>query len=272
MHDQMASNLTHYPEERGNMSIDGKEIIGDRSDYRPDSIEMEKFICAIHGEDDLFEVRAFSGRHIFAGWFRASPGVGVVVAEKLKGLGTIEGAFVTVHRIKPDAIDPRRIGIMPRQTKKSGGTTRDEDVSERLYLVVDVDPVRAAGCEKLGATDAERAAALEVAIKVREDLEGFLGAPLFVDSGNGAHLYFHLPRPEPGGPIVNDDDDPITLHLRLLARRYDTAGARIDTTVRNASRVMRLPGTWARKGDATPDRPHRMAKLLGGVPHGWQPG
>lgn len=239
----------------------------------PDADQIESFLLATHAHGSLFECRAFAkaDRLIFAGWFHAVPGVGGVVADKLKGLGPIEGAFVTVHRIKPDAIDPRRIGIMPRQTKKSGGTTRDEDVSERLYLVVDVDPVRAAGCEKLGATDAERAAALEVAIKVREDLDAFLGAPLFVDSGNGVHLYFHLPRPEPGGPILNDEDDPITLHLRLLARRYDTPGATIDTTVRNASRVMRLPGTWARKGEATDERPHRMAKLLE-VPNGWQPG
>jgi hypothetical protein len=239
----------------------------------PDADQIEAFLLATHAQGELFEVRAFAkaDRLIFAGWFHATPGVGLVVADKLKGLGPIEGAFVTVHRIKPDAIDPRRIGIMPRQTKKSGGTTTDADVSERLYLVVDVDPVRAVGCEKLGATDSERAAALEVAIKVREDLEGFLGAPLFVDSGNGVHLYFHLPRPEPGGPIVNDDEDPITLHLKMLADIYNTPAATIDVTVRNASRVMKLPGTWTRKGEETADRPHRMAKLLE-VPHGWVAG
>lgn len=239
----------------------------------PDAEQIERFLLATHRAGELFEVRAFAraDRLIFAGWFYARAGVGGVVADKLKGLGPIEGAFTTVHRLKPDAIDPARIGIMPRQTKKSGGTTRDEDVSERRYLLVDIDPVRAMGFDKCAASDEERSAALAVAMNVREDLEAFLGAPLFIDSGNGIHLYFHTPGPEPGGPIADEDHDPITLHLKLLADRYDTPGAKIDTTVRNASRVMKLPGTWTRKGEESSDRPHRMAKLLE-VPNGWQPG
>ena len=32
--------------------------------------------------------------------------------------------------------------------------------------------------------------------------------------------------------------------------------------VANPSRILKLPGTWARKGDSVPDRPHRMARVL----------
>lgn len=239
----------------------------------PDADEIERFLLAAKRPGELFEVRAFAqaDRMIFAGWFNAAPGVGSVVADKLKGLGPIEGAFFTPHRIKPDAISAHRIGVMARQTKRTGGTTRDEDIAERVYLLVDVDPVRAPGCEKMGATLAETMAAAELADKVKADLTEFFGRPLVVDSGNGFHLYFRLPAPEPGGPILDDDNDAITTILRLLADRYDNEHAKIDTTVRNASRVMKLPGTWTRKGDATDDRPHRIAKILE-VPNDWVAG
>jgi hypothetical protein len=47
-----------------------------------------------------------------------------------------------------------------------------------------------------------------------------------------------------------------------LASKFDTPAAHVDTGVHNAARIARLPGTWNRKGVATPDRPHRVAKLL----------
>ncbi len=36
----------------------------------------------------------------------------------------------------------------------------------------------------------------------------------------------------------------------------------MDTSVGNAARISRLPGTWNRKGEDTTDRPHRRAKVL----------
>ncbi len=36
----------------------------------------------------------------------------------------------------------------------------------------------------------------------------------------------------------------------------------VDTSVFNAARIVKLYGTAARKGDATPDRPHRRSQFL----------
>jgi hypothetical protein len=49
--------------------------------------------------------------------------------------------------------------------------------------------------------------------------------------------------------------------LRALAAKFSTAQVTIDTKVFNAARVCKLYGTVARKGDSTPDRPHRVATL-----------
>ncbi|GAI49189.1 unnamed protein product, partial [marine sediment metagenome] len=47
-----------------------------------------------------------------------------------------------------------------------------------------------------------------------------------------------------------------------LATRFDDDAVSIDPGVFNAARIWKLPGTLARKGDSTPDRPHRLATLL----------
>src|SRR5262249_12273358 len=36
----------------------------------------------------------------------------------------------------------------------------------------------------------------------------------------------------------------------------------VDLSIYNAARIWKLYGTWACKGDSTPERPHRVAQLL----------
>ena len=62
---------------------------------------------------------------------------------------------------------------------------------------------------------------------------------------------------------VPADDDGLTRRfLEVLARRFDNACASIDRGVFNPARIWRLYGTRACKGEPTPDRPHRMAKIM----------
>ncbi|MDR0615219.1 MAG: hypothetical protein LBG29_00265 [Synergistaceae bacterium] len=50
--------------------------------------------------------------------------------------------------------------------------------------------------------------------------------------------------------------------LASLAVMFDDEKTRIDTSVFNASRICKVYGTMARKGDDTPERPHRRSALL----------
>ena len=50
--------------------------------------------------------------------------------------------------------------------------------------------------------------------------------------------------------------------LKALATQYDNPGATVNTRVHNPSRIAKIPGTWARKGDDTKERPHRRSKVL----------
>ena len=134
-------------------------------------------------------------------------------------------------------------------------TTSDKEIVRRLVLPIDIDAIRPAG---ISATDAEKAEALKVA----DDVDRYLQAqgwppPMFVDSGNGYHLFYRVDLP-------NDAARPamVKANLARLADKFDTDAAKVDQSIHNAARIMRIPGTWARKGDPTGDRLHRPSILM----------
>src|ERR1019366_5922061 len=49
---------------------------------------------------------------------------------------------------------------------------------------------------------------------------------------------------------------------KALAARFDTTDCKVDTSVYNPSRISKLPGTMACKGENTAERPHRMARVI----------
>ena len=50
--------------------------------------------------------------------------------------------------------------------------------------------------------------------------------------------------------------------LEALAKRFSYGQVELDTTVHNLSRISKIYGTLAGKGDSTRERPHRLAQLL----------
>jgi hypothetical protein len=99
-------------------------------------------------------------------------------------------------------------------------------------------------------------------MQLADKITGYLqaewwGAPLRMMSGNGVHLYVPLDLP-------NDDvsRDKIKALLKKLAGRFDTPAVQVDTCVHNASRITKVPGTIARKGEESEGRPWRMARVL----------
>lgn len=170
----------------------------------------------------------------------------------------------------PQVLDPACLGRFAHlnllvEVNRHHKLTADADVVARRYVLIDVDPVRPT---KTNATEAEKEAARQVAQSVREYLTAHeWPEPLEVDSGNGVHLYYRSPEPIAGGPS-DSQTDPVAQLLRCLAKRCDTAAATIDTSVWNSSRIMKVPGTVARKGAAMPERPHRECRVVN-VPTDW---
>jgi hypothetical protein len=166
--------------------------------------------------------------------------------------GQPEAIYVTLNALDPNLL-ARANNRLKGQIGKASICAADANVLQRRWLLIDVDPVRISG---VSATNAETNAARAVLDAVRGDLDtrGW-PAPITIDSGNGYHAWYRIDLPA-------DDDGMVKDILATLARKHNTAAAKVDTSVFNASRIAKLPGTWARKGDSTPERPHRMARVL----------
>jgi hypothetical protein len=84
-----------------------------------------------------------------------------------------------------------------------------------------------------------------------------LADPVLADSGNGGHLLY---RTELGNEPASTE---LVKHcLQALGLRFSDDRVIVDLGTYNASRIWKVYGTVAAKGDNTPDRPHRVAKLL----------
>jgi hypothetical protein len=116
--------------------------------------------------------------------------------------------------------------------------------------------VRPAGTS---ATEEQVKAAYLVSKTIRADLtaRGF-SEPIFAESGNGYHLVYRL------DDIPNNDTTTtiIKSFLIQLAEIYDTPIVKVDISVHNASRLIKLYGTVACKGDHTDLAPHRLSKII----------
>lgn len=171
-------------------------------------------------------------------------------AAAVKAVRSYMGAYVTPNPVQSSLL--ARAANRLRQAKK-GESTSDNHILSRRWFLIDCDAVRPAG---ISSSDSEHALALARARQIKEYLTAFgFSLPLMCDSGNGAQLMYRIDLPA-------DDNGLLHRCLASLDHRFSDATVNIDLTVFNPSRIWRLPGTWNRKGDNMPERPHRMASLL----------
>lgn len=202
----------------------------------------------------VFEIRApkaklNGGRPGTAAGYFDDHAAATAAAAKLSG--TAPGVYITLNPVGPALLARAANRVDPHAER----TTGDAEITERRWLLLDFDPERAAG---ISSSDSEHAAALERATTMRAWLhERGWPAPVYADSGNGAHLLYRVDLPND-----NETKKLIEAALKTLASRFDDDRVKIDTGVFNASRISKIYGTTACKGDPLPDRPHRMARIL----------
>lgn len=142
-----------------------------------------------------------------------------------------------------------------REDFKENIAVKDADISARTTLLIDIDRNGDTSCP---ADSEELQAAEELADRVERYLlgEGF-PRPAWVESGNGMHLYFRLSAI----PNTPDCTQALEAFLKGLANQLKHPLVGIDTTVFNASRITKVIGTVARKGQESEGREFRIARL-----------
>jgi len=183
-----------------------------------------------------------------AGWFDHDH-LDELAKAAMEWTGKAEGCYVTVNPVRPDLL----ARAANRVIWKPKNTTTDADIVRRVGLVFDADPVRPAG---ISATEEEKALARELIDRLVSDLtaRGW-PAPILADSGNGFHARYKI-------DLAADDEGLVERVLKAVAALFSGDRIKIDASLSNPSRIIKLYGTMSRKGDDIPDRPHRWTRVL----------
>ena len=156
-----------------------------------------------------------------------------------------EAIYTTIQQLHPDTLF--RIENRLKTGVGSNDLTSDNLVTGFSLFPIDVDPPRIKG---ISSTEAELETAKKKARQITEDLEKAGIPTLPAMSGNGCHTNVLLET------FTNSEEN---------AKRFKALGDRVaahfdsDTMIYNPSRIFKLYGTSARKGDNAKERPHRMA-------------
>jgi len=217
--------------------------------------EIRRTITLLFEPEQVFEVRILNGQpasgwqkaRTFAGYFCGREGDAVIRA--LLGLKAWEGVYITLN-----PLDETILALSAGRIKEAKTTATDADVLSRQLMLVDFDPQRRSG---ISSTEAEHEAAVARTHQVRAYLCEEMGwpEPIVASSGNGAHLVFRV--------CLQRDSDLVERALRALHALFSDEHVHIDTGVHNPGRISKLYGTLACKGDSIPERPHRMARIIG---------
>ena len=134
-------------------------------------------------------------------------------------------------------------------------TTGDADIVGRTHVLIDLDPKRPAG---VSASNEELEHAHRKAVSVFRFLQaqGF-NEPIICKSGNGYHVVVPC-------KIAASDETTAVIKkfLQVLALLFSDEHVDIDEKVFNASRICKLYGVTAKKGENTPDRPWRQSEIV----------
>jgi hypothetical protein len=169
----------------------------------------------------------------------------------------VSGVYWTLNPVNPDCLHRAKNHVREWASKSKGGaTTADAEILRRRFLFLDFDGAsRPAG---ISATRHELEAAKEKARSVAQFLAGRKWeAPIAAMSGNGYHLLYRTELPND-----RESTELVRKFLASLSLMFDDDTTKVDTSVFNASRICKVYGTAAKKGDDTPERPHRRSMLL----------
>lgn len=162
--------------------------------------------------------------------------------------------YFTLQELKPDLI-ARSANRMKQAKPKENNSAKDGEVKRYRWFPIDLDPTRPQG---ISSSDDEKAAAKSRA----EGIKGFLfdygfNDPIFADSGNGYHLLYRV-------DLENNQENQELLKNCLVALHdmFSDDAVKVDRCNFNPSRIWKLYGTMARKGDDMPGRPHRKAAII----------
>jgi P4 family phage/plasmid primase-like protien len=230
---------------------------------------MENIFTLFFEPGEVCEIRAL-GVHGKSPYWEGFPGNSGIVhgyfdnaeqfllAARVLEESQARGVYFTLNPVNPVLIAraANRL-IVPAK----GISTSDQYIECIRWLPIDLDPKRPSG---ISSSEDELKACENTARKIVNYLEIELGFCRGIRgfSGNGYHILYRLPD-------LSNTEEMISLirdALSAIHAKFDSEQIDIDLSVFNPSRIWKLYGTTARKGDSITSRPHRLSCILSGQP------
>lgn len=218
----------------------------------PNSTEISRALQLLHGRDGtLIELRILRESGVSGGFYRDRT---KLISDAVLANSAGHNTYITMNEITPDL--DLYLKAPDQLCDPHSEATKDRHIVKRRWLLIDCDPIRPS---KVSATDAEKAGAFQTVRQVRQYLVTEQGwpEPVMCDSGNGYHLLFSLGGIE-ATPSLKQS---IKRFLAALAKRFNNDQVKIDRSVFNNARIVKLYGSISRKGASTPERPHRISTV-----------
>ena len=211
-----------------------------------DANEIRKWHKVFKQDNELFEIRILGDR-TWSGYFYD-------VETAIKALEPFDNAniYYSINEVKKACASREQFNCF-KQVK--GTATSKQDIEHRWWLPIDVDCERPSG---VSSTNEEKAKAHKKAQDVFVFLrDNKFATPIVCDSSSGYHILYPIDMDN-----TQESEDCIKAFLEILANNFTDESVKIDTVLHDANRILRLSGTYGRKGRSTDERPHRLAKIL----------
>ena len=202
-----------------------------------------------HGAD-LTEVRILDGNKTYSGYFKDVENL-IRAIEPYDNYSHAQ-IYFTLNHINSACYSrcPEKIIQIKREP-----TTGDLDIDGRTHVLIDLDPKRPSG---VSSSNSELEYAHRKAVDVYRYLigQGF-NEPIVCKSGNGYHIIL------PCKIAVNDETtETIKTFIKVMSMLFSDDKVEVDEKVFNASRICKLYGVTAKKGENTKERPWRQSEIL----------
>lgn len=208
--------------------------------------EIRKWHSLIKRDDELFEIRIIGDR-TYSGYFND-------IEKAITALKPFDSSniYYTVNEVKKACASRTQFNKF-QQVK--GTATSEQDIEHRWYIPIDVDCIRPSG---VSSTDEEKQKAHIRAVEVYKFLkDNNFTEPIICDSSSGYHILVPIDMDN-----TPESKELVKSFLDILSNRFDDDTVKIDTVLHDANRILRLSGSYGRKGNSTEERPHRMAMIL----------
>lgn len=214
--------------------------------------EIRKWHSIFKPNNELFEIRILGVKGLKGGSTLSAYFYNVEDAIRLIEPYDKAQIYFTVNKVLDACSGRTQFGVFE---KVDGSATSKNDIESRQWLPIDIDVDRPS---KVSASDEEKEYAHEKAGSVFRFLrEAGFPEPVVCDSSSGYHIYYPISIPN-----TSDSESVVKSFYSVLSNFFTDERVKIDTVVGDANRIMRLYGTWGRKGRNSPERPHRPSKIL----------